>query len=152
MGVAAAACMLPNAMLLRVGLGTHGAHHPLGSHSVRDYLSMRLLLLLVGKDIKHGSLHACVLQPCLGVHRDLKLVLVGDAGVGKTALVARIIDDKFDSVTEATIGASFAMKEWRGVHVAVWVCIYVCVMHCWDFARLLRDSSQPALTVQARNV
>eukprot|EP00729_Bicosta_minor_P013619 gene13619-2496_t len=59
-----------------------------------------------------------------GRKADLKLVLVGHAAVGKTAIVTRLVKgtDMFvaDGSAAPTIGASFAMKEWRGLFAAIW--------------------------------
>ncbi|KAL0214571.1 hypothetical protein P9112_006755 [Eukaryota sp. TZLM1-RC] len=41
---------------------------------------------------------------------DLKVVLLGSAAVGKTCLVGRFINEKFDGDYELTIGAAFAAK------------------------------------------
>jgi small GTP-binding protein len=40
-----------------------------------------------------------------------KVILLGDAGVGKTSLLARYVDDIFRSEYIATIGANFLIKE-----------------------------------------
>ena len=40
----------------------------------------------------------------------LKIVLIGDSGVGKTNLLSRFTCDKFNQATEATIGVEFATK------------------------------------------
>lgn len=49
---------------------------------------------------------------------DLKLVLLGQPGVGKTCLVYRYLYNTFGE-TISTIGASFAMKKARHPPVAV---------------------------------
>jgi len=41
----------------------------------------------------------------------LKLVLLGDSGVGKSALLDRYVNRKFTSIYKATIGSDFLMKE-----------------------------------------
>ncbi|XP_022235152.1 ras-related protein Rab-20-like, partial [Limulus polyphemus] len=51
--------------------------------------------------------------------RDLKVVLVGDANVGKTSLVRRYIDRKFQG-SVSTIGASFLLKQWGNYNIAIW--------------------------------
>jgi len=38
---------------------------------------------------------------------DHKVVVVGTYGAGKTALVRRLLDDKFDEYTQMTIGAEY---------------------------------------------
>eukprot|EP00794_Sanderia_malayensis_P018745 gene18745-20634_t len=42
--------------------------------------------------------------------REIKLCLLGDAGVGKSCLVMRFVSDRFDPASTATIGASFMSK------------------------------------------
>jgi small GTP-binding protein len=68
----------------------------------------------------------------------LKVILAGDGGVGKTTLIRRYIEDKFDSSTKMTIGVEFFLKELEvdGDSVALQI---------WDFAgqprfRFLLDS------------
>lgn len=41
----------------------------------------------------------------------LKVVILGDGGVGKTALRSRFIHRKFSTTYKATIGADFITKE-----------------------------------------
>ena len=43
----------------------------------------------------------------------LKLVLLGDSGVGKTNLISRYISNNFDENTRATIGVEFFCKNFR---------------------------------------
>ncbi|MFO8019010.1 MAG: Rab family GTPase [Promethearchaeia archaeon] len=68
----------------------------------------------------------------------LKIILAGDGGVGKTTLIRRYIEDRFDSSTKMTIGVEFFLKELEvnGDSVALQI---------WDFAgqprfRFLLDS------------
>jgi small GTP-binding protein len=42
--------------------------------------------------------------------REVKVVLLGDAGVGKSSLVLRFVTGAFDRYSESTIGASFMSK------------------------------------------
>ncbi|RDD46927.1 Ras-related protein Rab-22A [Trichoplax sp. H2] len=42
--------------------------------------------------------------------REIKLCLLGDAGVGKSSLVLRFVCDTFNACSESTIGASFMSK------------------------------------------
>jgi small GTP-binding protein len=55
---------------------------------------------------------------------DLKLVLLGQPGVGKTCLVYRYLYNTFGE-TISTIGASFAMKKvevnGRACNLGIWV-------------------------------
>ena len=49
----------------------------------------------------------------------LKLVVVGDVGVGKTSLLNRVFFNSF-SESESTVGASFLTKSFNGITVNVW--------------------------------
>ena len=51
---------------------------------------------------------------------DLKVVVLGHGGVGKTSLINRYINDKF-SETLSTIGASFVLKKWKSFYFGIWV-------------------------------
>ena len=55
----------------------------------------------------------------------LKLVLLGDSGVGKTNLISRYISNNFDENTRATIGVEFFCKNFRinkkrAIKVEIW--------------------------------
>eukprot|EP00054_Salpingoeca_dolichothecata_P004474 m.30747 g.30747 ORF g.30747 m.30747 type:complete len:207 (+) comp14627_c0_seq2:1-621(+) len=50
---------------------------------------------------------------------DLKIVIIGESGVGKTAIMHKFVHDDFQS-SKATIGVSFVLKEWKGLHLAIW--------------------------------
>ena len=39
--------------------------------------------------------------------RLIKIIIIGDSGVGKTNLLSRFTDNKFDLETKATIGVEF---------------------------------------------
>ena len=41
----------------------------------------------------------------------MKIVVIGDSGVGKTSLLQQYIDGKVSSMTKPTIGADFLKKE-----------------------------------------
>ncbi|KAG7194068.1 Rab GTPase ypt7 [Scheffersomyces spartinae] len=41
----------------------------------------------------------------------LKVIILGDSGVGKTSLMQRFVDDKFSQQYKATIGADFLRKD-----------------------------------------
>eukprot|EP00052_Salpingoeca_macrocollata_P001226 m.24498 g.24498 ORF g.24498 m.24498 type:complete len:211 (-) comp11208_c0_seq1:78-710(-) len=52
---------------------------------------------------------------------DVKIVIIGDQNVGKTALMQRFVHDCFDKTQlKSTIGVSFVLKEWKGLHLAIW--------------------------------
>ena len=40
----------------------------------------------------------------------IKIIVVGDSGVGKTNLINRFASDKFDTNSKATIGVEFVYK------------------------------------------
>ena len=41
----------------------------------------------------------------------LKVIILGDSGVGKTSLMNRFVNEKFSGQYKATIGADFLTKE-----------------------------------------
>ena len=41
----------------------------------------------------------------------MKIVVIGDSGVGKTSLLQQYIDGKVSAMTKPTIGADFLKKE-----------------------------------------
>ncbi|EDO45000.1 predicted protein [Nematostella vectensis] len=51
---------------------------------------------------------------------DLKIVILGEASVGKTSLIQRYIDRVFTEDKLSTIGASFFLKQWGPYNVAIW--------------------------------
>ena len=54
----------------------------------------------------------------------IKVLLIGDAGVGKTSLMQRLVDDTFETNTQSTIGVDFAILqqtvEGRSIKVVLW--------------------------------
>jgi len=54
----------------------------------------------------------------------LKILIIGDSGVGKSSLLLRFTDDKFDPDQSATIGVDFKVKpltvEGNTVKLAIW--------------------------------
>ena len=46
----------------------------------------------------------------MSVTREVKVVLLGDTGVGKSSLVLRFVTENFKEYSESTIGASFMSK------------------------------------------
>lgn len=42
--------------------------------------------------------------------REVKVVLLGDTGVGKSSIVMRFVTNTYDKYSESTIGASFMSK------------------------------------------
>lgn len=50
----------------------------------------------------------------------IKVVLLGDSGVGKSSIAERFINDKFLDYNEATIGASFLTKSLDNIKFDVW--------------------------------
>eukprot|EP01127_Copromyxa_protea_P018591 TRINITY_DN587_c0_g1_i2.p1 TRINITY_DN587_c0_g1~~TRINITY_DN587_c0_g1_i2.p1 ORF type:complete len:177 (+),score=16.67 TRINITY_DN587_c0_g1_i2:28-558(+) len=45
------------------------------------------------------------------MHKVLKLIILGDSGVGKTALLERFVNKRFSAHFKSTIGADFLMQE-----------------------------------------
>ena len=43
--------------------------------------------------------------------KTLKVVLIGESGVGKTSIISRFINDTFDEGSMTTTGASYATKD-----------------------------------------
>ena len=50
---------------------------------------------------------------------DLKIILLGAIGIGKTVLVSRLLSGKFE-VHVSTIGALFQIKRWHDKLFAIW--------------------------------
>lgn len=54
----------------------------------------------------------------------LKLLLVGDAGVGKSSILLRFTDDSFDEHLQSTIGIDFKQKRYESngkkVRATIW--------------------------------
>ncbi|CAF1533090.1 unnamed protein product [Rotaria sordida] len=59
----------------------------------------------------------------------LKILIIGESGVGKSCLLLRFTDDKFDDEMPATIGVDFKIKQLEAdgnrVKLAIWVSINV---------------------------
>lgn len=55
----------------------------------------------------------------------LKVLLIGDSGVGKSSLLLRFTDDTFDPDQGATIGVDFKVKNFtiddKRVKLSLWV-------------------------------
>lgn len=51
---------------------------------------------------------------------DLKIVILGDASVGKTSLIQRYLEGVFTQDHTSTIGACFSLKQWGPYNVAIW--------------------------------
>ncbi|EEC08169.1 putative RAB-20 [Ixodes scapularis] len=51
---------------------------------------------------------------------DLKVVILGDANVGKTSLLVRYLEKRFDDRPKSTVGASFTLKMWGKYNIAIW--------------------------------
>ncbi|CAH2223511.1 ras-related Rab-20 [Pelobates cultripes] len=50
---------------------------------------------------------------------DLKVVLLGDMNVGKTSLLHRYMERKFQE-TVSTVGGAFYLKQWGPYHISIW--------------------------------
>ena len=44
---------------------------------------------------------------------NIKVVLLGETGVGKTSIIQRFIENKYDPYTTPTLGASFFIKNYE---------------------------------------
>ncbi|CAF0931556.1 unnamed protein product [Adineta ricciae] len=55
----------------------------------------------------------------------LKILIIGESGVGKSSLLLRFTDDRFDVEMAATIGVDFKVKQLtvdgNRVKLAIWV-------------------------------
>lgn len=49
-----------------------------------------------------------------------KLAIVGEAGVGKSSIVERIVRNRFLSDTNSTIGASYSVYDYNGTTYQIW--------------------------------
>ena len=63
------------------------------------------------------------------VIKGIKIVLLGEAGVGKTCLISRFITGQFDEKIQATNGASYASKQIKYEHLKKNL-----VLDIWDTA------------------
>lgn len=62
-----------------------------------------------------------------------KIVLIGDAGVGKTSLVKRFAQDNFWASEGPTIGVDFTIKTIQTAGKTVKVHVYIYENHDWGF-------------------
>ena len=51
---------------------------------------------------------------------DKKVVILGDADVGKTCLIHRYLDNHFVEGNTPTIGCAFFLKQWQAMNIAIW--------------------------------
>ena len=51
---------------------------------------------------------------------DKKVIILGDAGVGKTCLIRRYIDGVYMDKTQTTMGTAFFLKQWHNKNIALW--------------------------------
>ncbi|XP_041472326.1 ras-related protein Rab-20-like [Lytechinus variegatus] len=51
---------------------------------------------------------------------DVKIVIVGDATVGKTTFIRRYMDGVFTDNPGQTVGACFFLKQWGNCNIALW--------------------------------
>jgi ABC-type molybdenum transport system ATPase subunit/photorepair protein PhrA len=58
----------------------------------------------------------------------IRILLLGESGAGKTSLLLRFTDDMFERSTVSTVGVDFRVKkltlQWRRVRLQIW-----CVAH-----------------------
>ena len=61
----------------------------------------------------------------------LKVIILGDSGVGKTSLMNKFVNDKFSKQYKATIGADFLTKEIliddKLVTMQIWDTVKICI-------------------------
>ncbi|KAM6178831.1 ras-related protein Rab-20 [Rhynchocyon petersi] len=50
---------------------------------------------------------------------DVKIVLLGDMNVGKTSLLHRYMERRFQD-TVSTVGGAFYLKQWRSYNISIW--------------------------------
>ncbi|XP_068950208.1 ras-related protein Rab-20 [Petaurus breviceps papuanus] len=50
---------------------------------------------------------------------DVKIVLLGDMNVGKTSLLHRYMERRFQE-TVSTVGGAFYLKQWRSYNISIW--------------------------------
>lgn len=79
----------------------------------------QILNVYVAFSTIYGQAHAPRLMDGSRSRIDLKVVVMGFGGVGKTSLIRRYIADEF-SETVSTIGASFVLKRWRAFYLGIW--------------------------------
>jgi hypothetical protein len=74
----------------------------------------------------------------------IELLIVGERASGKSALLRRLTQDKFDSHYDTTIGADFGTVrvkiDGRTVKLLVWDCAGACCPHVASSRRLLPTS------------
>ena len=56
----------------------------------------------------------------------MKVIVVGDSGVGKSSILFRFVNDEFNEFSEATLGAAFVSKvhnygDAKAVQLQVWL-------------------------------
>lgn len=61
----------------------------------------------------------------------IKIIIAGNNGVGKTCLIHRFIDGRFDAGTKATLGVDFSLKK---VTISNPKHKYLIDLHLWDIA------------------
>ena len=64
-------------------------------------------------------------MPASEVAATFKLLLIGDSGVGKSSILTRFTDDRFEPDHAATIGVDFKVKviaiDGKNVKLTIWV-------------------------------
>jgi Ras-related protein Rab-7A len=51
--------------------------------------------------------------------KDIKIILLGDTGVGKTTIINRYINNEFTEENLVTLGSSFATKEVKKIKLII---------------------------------
>ena len=80
------------------------------------------------------------MEPVLHIKR--KVVLAGDAGVGKSSLIRRFVDEYFDEEYKTTIGTTVYSKKLKfpGVHLTLLI---------WDLAGQIEMAGVSALAASS---
>ena len=77
--------------------------------------------------------------------KSIKLVMIGDTSVGKSSIISRYINNKFEDFQTSTIGASFFHREISGYDFKL-------SLEIWDTAGQKRYKSLLPLYYRSSNV
>ena len=76
----------------------------------------------------------------------LKVIILGDSGVGKTSLMNQYVNKKFSNQYKATIGADFLTKEVRKFCDESSICQFFMMHKSLDKAKDVRSYFQNRIT------
>ena len=77
--------------------------------------------------------------------RDVKIILLGEPGVGKTSIINRYINNQFSSLTQSTYGSSFTVKEVMKNNIKYFI-------NVWDTSGQEKYHSVTNLFINGSNV